>query len=91
MPIKQNSNQKINKQVFYTMKSPYAIITIIVGLIVAFMIMGQIPIISILCLLISVMLGLYARYKSNNVIDNSTKDQDNIENSDNIKDPVYNE
>ena len=83
MPIKQNSNQKINKQVFYTMKSPYAIITIIVGLIVAFMIMGQIPIISILCLLISVMLGLYARYKSNNVIDNSTKDQDNIENSDN--------
>lgn len=72
------------------MKSPYAIITIIVGLIVAFMIMGQIPIISILCLLISVMLGLYARYKSNNVIDNSTKDQDNIENSDNIKDPVYN-
>ncbi len=73
------------------MKSPYAIITIIVGLIVAFMIMGQIPIISILCLLISVMLGLYARYKSNNVIDNSTKDQDNIENSDNIKDPVYNE
>ena len=42
-------------------------------------------------LLISVMLGLYAGYKSNNVIDNSTKDQDNIENSDNIKDPVYNE
>ena len=49
------------------------------------------PIIGILCLLISVMLGLYAGYKSNNVIDNSTKDQDNIENSDNIKDPVYNE
>ena len=73
------------------MKSPYAIITIIVGLIVAFMIMGQMPIIGILCLLISVILGLYAGYKSNNVIDNSTKDQDNIENSDNIKDPVYNE
>ena len=73
------------------MKSPYAIITIIVGLIVAFMIMGQMPIIGILCLLSSVMLGLYAGYKSNNVIDNSTKDQDNIENSDNIKDPVYNE
>ena len=73
------------------MKSPYAIITIIVGLIVAFMIMGQMPIIGILSLLISVMLGLYAGYKSNNVIDNSTKDQDNIENSDNIKDPVYNE
>jgi len=73
------------------MKSPYAIITIIVGLIVAFMIMGQMPIIGILCLLISVMLRLYAGYKSNNVIDNSTKDQDNIENSDNIKDPVYNE
>ena len=49
------------------------------------MIMGQMPIIGILCLLISVMLGLYAGYKSNNVIDNSTKDQDNI------KDPVYNE
>ena len=55
------------------------------------MIMDQMPIISILCLLISAMLGLYARYKSINLIDNNIKEQDSIEYSDKIKDPVCNE
>ena len=73
------------------MKSPNAIIIIVVGLIIAFMIMDQMPIISILCLLISAMLGLYARYKSINLIDNNIKEQDSIEYSDKIKDPVCNE
>ena len=53
--------------------------------------MDQMPIISILCLLISAMLGLYARYKSINLIDNNIKEQDSIEYSDKIKDPVCNE